>query len=85
MSESAVRLDFRFQICNHIEEALIQPTVSGNSFLDRDIGDFQTFEHGNPAPFLVVHHVNRMQSIPLPKHSVESRRNSAALRVSQVH
>ena len=85
MSESAVGLDFRFQIRNHIEETLIEPPIGGDGFLDRNIGDVQTLEHRDPAPFLVVHHVDRVQSVPLPKHSIEGRRNAATLRMPQVH
>jgi hypothetical protein len=70
---------------DHVEEALVEAAVGGDGFLDGDVGDVEALEHGDPAPLLVVHHVDGMQSVALAQQAVVGRGNAAALGVAQVH
>src|SRR5580698_6744424 len=77
-------LHLRLQIGDHVEEALIQPSVFGYGFLDGYVGDVQAPQHGDAAPLLFVHHVDRVQPVALAQEAVVSCGYAAALRVAQI-
>ena len=78
-------LNFRFQIRDHVKEALVEAAVAGDGFLDGDVGDVQAAQNGDPAPLLVMHHVDGMQAVTLAQSAVVGGGNAATLRVPQVH
>lgn len=47
-----------FEVGNHIEKALVEAAASGNRFFDGDIGDIDTAQHGDAAPFPLMHHID---------------------------
>jgi hypothetical protein len=57
-SHSHWLLDLRFQIRDHIEKSLIQPSIRGDRFLDRDVRNVRAAQHGDTTPLLLVHHVD---------------------------
>ncbi len=78
------KLDLRFQVRDHVEEALIEAAVGGDGVLDGDVGDVQALENGDAPPLLVVNHVDGVQAVALAEDAVIGRGNAAALGVAQV-